>query len=267
VLACITLAVSGVGFRAAVRYLNVYLDKKPVPLRSKFSNIPKTLGRWQVVGDAADARLAKEAVEELGTPDYLNRQYAIDGDWRNGTIDLHLAYYTGLIDAVPHVPDRCFVAAGHHQKTLPENIPLRIDRSKWKTAESGSYYTYSFEDEFTGKQVTVRMPNGTFELRTTEFEHKDRPEVRIIAGYFFIANNHVTPTPEGVKRLAFVKTEEYAYYCKVQFSAGGGRDLDIDRFVDQSSDLLEALLPELMRCLPDWSKVEAGEVESKTSDT
>ena len=49
VLLCLTLVLGSIGFRSAVRALNVYLTKLPVPLREHFDNIPATLGAWEAV--------------------------------------------------------------------------------------------------------------------------------------------------------------------------------------------------------------------------
>ena len=263
IIACVTLALCGVGFRSAVGYLNVYLKKEPIELRAHLATIPKTLGRWKAVGERAPLDAA--VIETLGTDQYIERVYAVDGVPGKGYLSLHIAYYTGMIDAVPHVPDRCFVAGGGLQlRALPHNYPLPIDRSGWREDPAGSAYPLvTFTDRITGRGVTARMPVGDFELRTTEFLSPDHPDVRTYAGYFFVANGRVTPTPEGVRRLAFDLSTKFAYYCKVQLVASG-RDLEAEPFVALAADLLTELLPELMRCLPDWSEVETAAEEAST---
>ena len=116
----------------------------------------------------------------------------------------------------------------------------------------------SYPDAITRATVTVRLPRGDFELRTTEFSHPTEPDKRMFAGYFFVANGRIAATPEDVKLIAFRKSERYAYYCKVQFFAVGDRNFTAEHFAAQSADFIEALLPELMRCLPDWVDVQAG---------
>lgn len=106
----IVLISSAVGFRASVSALNLYLRKESVPLRESLDTIPMKLGRWKRVG--IDSRLGEAMVESLGTRFYLDRHYAIDGNPANGVMTLHIAYYTGMIDAIPHVPERCWGAAG-----------------------------------------------------------------------------------------------------------------------------------------------------------
>ena len=45
----------------------------------------------------------RPSVEELGTSQYLDRTYALDGDPEKGLASLHIAYYTGAIDDVRHM--------------------------------------------------------------------------------------------------------------------------------------------------------------------
>ncbi len=101
------------------------------------------------------------------------------------------------------------------------------------------------------------MPIGDFVLRTIVFNSEKLPsDKRVFGGYFFIANGELTPTPEGVKALAFSRSDEHAYYCKVEFTLVDDKNLKPEEFVERSTELLDAMLPELMRCLPDWSEVE-----------
>ncbi|HRP63874.1 MAG TPA: exosortase-associated EpsI family protein [Phycisphaerales bacterium] len=263
IAACVTLAICGIGFRAAMAYLQIYLQKERVDLREHFATIPRTLGNWQAVGP--DGVLDATIVETLGTDIYLDRDYALNGDVSQGLIKLHIAYYTGMIDAIPHIPDRCMLAGGFVPTGRPrvmENMPLDI--SNWRydpevvNRASGQPYPYvTYPHAVTGRTVMVRMPLGAFGLRMTPFEHPSMPQQRIYAGFFFIANGHVTPNPLAVRALALDLTDRYAYYCKVQFTAWGGSDFDEQAFADLVGSLTQELLPELMRCLPDWPEVES----------
>ena len=261
IVLCVTLVASAVIFRAAAGYLNVYLHKDPVPLRESFNTIPPVLGSWESLYERPP--MSAELVEELGTSDYFDRIYAKDGDPAEGWLNVHLAYYTGMIDAVPHIPDRCFVAGGYQMATRPENDALPLDTSGWQEvpglvneATGLPYLTCSYPHPIMpGRQITVHMPVGEFQLRTLEFSDDEKPDQRIYGGYFFIANGCTTPTPEGVKRLAFRRTDKYAYYCKVQFHTVD-RDMTQQRFVELVADLLGPLLPQVMNRLPDWPEWE-----------
>lgn len=264
VIACLTLIGSGVAFQSAVSKLNIYLRKEPVELREHFTTIHRHLGQWQAIG--TDQQFDAATIESLGTDIHLDRAYAIDGDHSQGLIALHMAYYTGMIDAIPHVPDRCMVAGGYDAVTLPQYVDLSVDTSSWLIDErrvnhrSGEPYPYvHHRDPVRGHPITVRMPIGDIRLRVTEFRHPDYGDSRIYAGFFFIANGHITASPYHVRALAFDRTDKYAYYTKVQFTTVGSSDFTLEEYSAQVSDLLEHLLPEVMRCLPDWAEVEARE--------
>jgi hypothetical protein len=116
------------------------------------------------------------------------------------------------------------------------------------------YSIAQVQNAYTGTQV-VRMPIGEFKLRTTRFERDKQPNFQLFAGYFFIANGRVTPSPDDVRLLAFRPSEEYAYYCKVQFTYGAA-GVTQEQFVGLVSEFLKDFLPELMQKLPDWTEVE-----------
>jgi hypothetical protein len=264
VVACLVMVGSGLGFRVAVQQLNIYLRKESVPLRQHFSNIPRTLaGRWQAVGE--DGRMDEATLETLGTDLYVSRTYRSLEDEDGPRVQLHIAYYTGLIDAVPHVPDRCMVAGGFVPQALASNVDVPIDESDWRPdpgainlATAEPYRTMTFADAVTGRAVTVRMPVGAFQLRVTPFLHPDAPDARVYAGYLFVANGRTTPQPERIRLLAFDRTDKYAYYCKIQVTVIGGPGFEQAAFIEVAGAFLSDLLPELMRCLPDWYEVESG---------
>lgn len=259
IIACVALVGSGLGFRVAVGYWNYYLTKEPVDIREHFATIPRTLDNWQAVG--TDAQFSAEMIESLGTEVYLDRTYSHE---EYGRVMLHIAYYTGMIDMIPHVPDRCMVAGGFEQIGRTRNFDLDIDRSFWtldpehvNQKSQEPYQTVSFPHRITGRPLTVRMPQGKFALRTSEFRHPSFGDGRIFAGFFFIANGHASASPLDVRRLAFDKTDRYAYYCKVQVTIPGDERFDEAQFIEAASSLISELLPDLMRCLPDWAEVEA----------
>jgi hypothetical protein len=266
ITACATLIICGVGFTSAVNALNVYLKKQPVPLRHELSTIPRTLGPWQAT--ESDAVFDEALIESLGTEEALSRVYVCRDEKRNVFLQAHVAYYTGMIDAVPHVPERCAVAGGIEAVVLPITYDLPLDVSGWRDdpeftnrATGAPYRLHTFANQFTGELTTVRMPVGAFRLRATEFQDPDEPGPRVFAGYFFIANGRTTPKATAVRRLAFDRTDEYAYYAKVEVTMQGGPDFDEVKFIEIATGFLDYFLPEVMLCLPDWSEVESISVD------
>ncbi|MDZ4754292.1 MAG: exosortase/archaeosortase family protein [Phycisphaerae bacterium] len=260
------LVVGTFGFIAGVKYLHYYVVKEPVHLRAPLDSVPTKLGRWEKTGQ--DQRLTDEIVGELGTSRYLSRHYALDGDPQRGRVELHMAYYTGTIDDVPHVPDRCWAVAGWEPTQDPTNFDLHIDQSQWNKssgvvnyATGAEYATAQTRDPIKATPLTVHMPVGAMRIRITEFQNPKHPRTRLLGGYLFIANGRITPDPSAVKALAFERSERFAYYCKVQFSMqytarGGESPLPI--FQEAADELLSELLPHLMARLPDWPTVEAA---------
>ena len=256
IVVTIVMAGSALGFRAAVRLFEVHMKKEPIELRRSLDAIPLSIGDWS--GERFP-KLHADMVGELGSDQYLNSYYTRD-DGRTGALSVHIVYYTGFIDAVPHVPDRCMVAAGFNIIDRPTNLAIDVDRSAYQTeidAAGRERVVALVRDPVTGATESVRFPRGDFELRTTVFSEDDDPDGRTVAGYFFIANDELTPSPNGVKRLAFDPSEEYAYYCKVQFAAKLPRNFELSEFTDQVADLLPGLTVEVMRCLPDWTTFES----------
>ncbi len=268
IVACIVLLASNVGFQWAVAKLDVYLRKERIDMRRSFSSLSQQLGEWKAIGK--DQIMDAAMIEELGTDKYLQRSYLREEKGSSSLLNLHLTYYTGMIDAVPHVPDRCMVAGGYNIKVQPRNLPLPIDTSGWRTDDrypestgSQAHWLAPLHNDFSGRTKMIPMPSGEWLIRTTEFYRDDQPAARIFGGYFFIANNRVTPTPEGVKAMAFRPSEKYAYYCKVQIVYLSA-DATEQKFLQLSADLLQQLLPELMERLPDWSQVEGKSVPASS---
>ncbi|MBC8203728.1 MAG: exosortase [Planctomycetes bacterium] len=252
------LATSAAGLQIGVQALNVYLHKNPVYPRQDLAVIPSTLGTWKSIGD--DSRFDKAGVEALGTDLYLSRNYG-SRVGANAKVQLHIAYYTGQIDAVPHVPDRCMVAGGFVPLTAePVTVALDVGEASWlldsdKELEGQPFPYVRKLNKVTGIEEVVYMPLGDFEIRTTEFSHPDLGDDRVIAGYFFVANGKTTAYPERIRLLAFDPSSKYAYYCKVQFTIRGNAQFSIDEFCTIVSDLSSELMPNIMACLPDWVEI------------
>jgi len=265
-VAVITLAVAGLGFYGLIRQFNVYLSKERVELRRPLDAIPTQIGRWQRVG--TDTSYSDILLEELGTRSYLDRIYALDGDLKTA-LHVHVAYYTGTIDAVPHIPERCWAVGGLELTQNSTATTLEVDRSKWMPSPTDGYFITNVIDPVTADIEAVTMPRGDVVATTIEFQDPKSPRIRQVGGYFFIANGKLESTSYGVRQAAFNLTDRYAYYCKVQITKKGRVEEDdgslIGPFKEESTQLLSLLLPEVMRCLPDWPEWEAkGRTEQLT---
>lgn len=272
-VAWLVLVGSATAFYAGVNYLSLHLQKESVPLRSPLATLPSGIGGWDRCSD--DIILSEAMVEELGTNKYIDRAYAIDGEPVNGVLRVHLAYYTGIIDAVPHIPERCWAASGLSQTLPSSHYELELDTSNWNmdsgvinTDTGQEYPTVELEDPITGQVETVHMPIGSIKMRLTEFQDPAKPDLRMLGGYFFIANGRSASDAMSVRRAAFNMTDKYSYYCKVQIS--GTIEYDTNgryrqSYLEQCEDLISELLPHIMRKLPDWPRLEAPEPSSDST--
>lgn len=261
-VALAVMLLAAVGFSAGVRYFGVYLRKEAIYPRDgrRVDAIPAETQRWKRVGD--DHRETAEIEETLGTKNYVSRWYRRkDESGQSAQLELHAAYYTGGIDTVPHVPDRCLVGGGMVQSDVAMTLPLAVDRAGWvpddEASKEGTIYTVRTSNTFSdlpGRRL--RLPRGCEDIRLRIMPFTDG-RVQIYVGYFFIANGGLVTTAEEVRQLSFDLTDDYAYFLKVQFMSPTARSAE--ELAAQASDLLTDLLPELMRCVPDWTEVERGE--------
>ncbi len=262
----------GLAFRSTVAALKFQLSKRPIEAELKLPSLPSQTDRFKAISDRQESA---EMLEVLGTQNYVTRAYVRTeeaADPAADIIELHAAYYTGMIDTVPHVPDRCLVGAGFTITGGTRHVPLNLDLSPWNraTLDGGDEPVYtrrcyrtrdSIGPDGNEKKVLirpqVRLPRGieAVGLRTTQFATPSGDR-KLQAGYFFIANGGIASSPEEVRTLAFDLRADYAYYLKVQFS---GSFETAEELAEVAADLLEDVLPDLMLCAPDWYEVERGE--------
>ncbi|MCA9278843.1 MAG: exosortase/archaeosortase family protein [Phycisphaeraceae bacterium] len=263
------LLVSRIVFYGTVKSLRIQLQKDPIYPASgqAVSTIPRETTSWVQIG--IDQVESSEVVEELGTQNYVSRNYeekhAPEGREKRA-VQLHVSYYTGQIDTVPHVPDRCFIGGGMGLKTAMHNVPLNLNISRWMLDDdvpedwAGRIYTAptSYFGSGNGNRVRLPLDPEHIELRLGSFTEAQRDET-VIAGYFFIANGQVAASPDQVRLMAFNLTDTYAYYAKIQVTGSSTRGIQTeDDLVEAAEGLLSEILPDIMLCLPDWVEVKFG---------
>jgi hypothetical protein len=283
VVATAILLVATAGLHSAISAMKIVVMKKPISLRKPLNTLPVTLGprldgdhrRYERV--EIEPRLNPDAEEELGTKEYISwlyRDHTIEENLPGSLIRVHVPYYTGTIDAVPHVPDRCFIAHGATQLSKAVR-PMTLAGDHLVTSDDGTVSSVA------GGWREVTLPSGVVPVSMLEFGQRSALGDRQFAvGYFFVANGKFIGTPEGVRAHAFRSnfTDEYAYYCKVEVMLGqpgrGKRgDLVLVPTVESSEqaerltgEFLSHLLPELIACLPDWDAVRAGTYRADVED-
>ena len=269
------LALAAVGLNAATQAMQVYFKKQAVPLRHVLDDpqngIPTRLGDWVRVSE--QTTLDADTQHVLGTDQFVFRDYVntrlvkpeeveqfegktaneqqamlrrIQANQPEAVIRLAVTYYTGLVDTVAHVPDKCLIASGYdithserqdHTFTLPGGAARPV-----------SFRYLNFEDA-TGKG-------------------RDGWNV----AYFFHCNGEYVDHPVGVRSKLQNLFERHGYYAKVELAtitpnvdegATGDKTEATQRSLAAMTDLIGQALPDVERCLPDWAAVKAAAAGSK----
>lgn len=269
VTAAVVMLVGIVGVNGALAVMGAHLRKLPIQAEGnrQVSAIPAETASFRRVG--SDEQMKAEMVEELGTKNYLSRVYVrkdTPAGERPVRLDVHLAYYTGMIDTVPHVQERCMVGAGWNLVGDSRVMPLTLNRaSRWTpeldaqgnpTGQMRARLDMAYGDAKDAKSDRVRLPRSPEQVSMMVSEFSGPRGLRQFGGYFFIANGGHVARAEGVRMLAFDLRATYAFYLKVQVSSFDVQSRE--ELVEHASALIDELLPEIMRCVPDWAEVEAG---------
>jgi hypothetical protein len=265
-IAAAILAVAAAGWHVAVRQLKLAIYKEPVPWRSgvevhakefRLLDFPEELKdpngnrRFVVVKEdrnkdgqpEADIVIRSDELEllKIGTPTdkkrwanrcsnwYFLREYeAVSPNRAPAKWLLECYYYTGMLDQVPHVPERCGVAAGG---SLAGTDDVTFDFPEGRGA-------------WGGKVV----------LRRAVFSVPGRAG-RQVQYYVFSLNGRPEPSWKVV-RLSLIKPwVRYCYFAKVQFAPRHEiTDLaDADR---AANEFFRCFMPKMLELLPTPEDVE-----------
>ena len=267
------LLLGAVGINAATSALNLFFRKEALPLRAKegLSALPMRMGDW--IGVPEPQTVDADMEHSLGTDKYVFRDYVdlsatvggaakvtTEADIKalgsikdprevndrlneirrknnNAVLRVAVTYYTGKVDTVPHVPERCLVADGFQ--------PLKFDVMNWRLGE----YTRGVP-----RDVKVRFID--FEDQTT------RGQQNRCVTYFFHANGRYEESPYEVRRRLQNLLERYGYFAKIEVMTlmparlAGALDVERQRENDRGAaavavqHFLTAALPEIEKLLP-----------------
>ncbi len=232
-----------------------YFAKKPVPPppHAKFeehrlTNFPARIGPYVLVGAG---ELSEGEKRQNGQPDGITvlREEDMDtlgmlkDDWNwyymavyrdtraapgsNGRyIRLDITYYTGLLEAVPHVGERCIVAGGGtviygQSKPIPVRFPVLP--AAWKNWQDIEAYRTTYE---------VFNRDGTV-ARASQY-------------HFFSMNGMPTCHWEKVRWEMGSWSLKYCYFAKVQVAAQMPEP-DVEKSDAVCREFLEYVLPEVLQ--------------------
>jgi hypothetical protein len=214
-----------------------------------------------------DERVPEDVEHELGTKVYLNRDYVdtrlerraasnfdkksaeerrkllmdvmyqqqVEDSDRVPVLRLHMAYYTGLVDTVAHIPDRCMVADGY-QPTNYEDVEADLGTLPDGSPRKLRFRFITFEDN-TGQQRVGRN-----------------------VVYFFHVNGRYESNPLQVRHTLQNLLETHGYYAKVELMstvANPNNQPKPQKVKEAMIDFLRDALPDIERCLPDFEQVKA----------
>lgn len=248
------LLVAALGLNATVAKMQISFRKLPVEPTLPLKAIKSELGPWVQV--SVDRAMSPDFEHELGANEYVFRDYVdtrllskadrdaflkatpearekmrqkLVGLDQKGVIRFALTYYTGSVDTVPHVPDRCYAADGFK--------PSTYEKVTWPILPRANV---------ADRNTDVRLINFVDQVDS----RNSRPRQ---VSYFFQVNGAYEQDPvSGVRTRLQNLFDRRAYFAKIELvtdlpdpAAAGG----------VMADFLTAAMPEIERVLPDWKKV------------
>lgn len=247
VVAVAVLLIAAAGLNGTVQFLQLNFMKQPVPLRLPLDKIPARLGPWIMV--SVDQPLVPEIQEVLGTDKYIFREYldtralspadaaaiaSLTPEQRRelagrvmrerptALVTMAVTYYTGLVDTVAHIPDRCYVADGYQPKSREQESFAALS----ERPGDGRARFISFQDATASRQSVTRN-----------------------VAYVFHCNGQYIAEPLDVRVRLQNLRERFGYYAKIELMAVTEDRAEAGRVID---DLLRHALPEIERSLPDF---------------
>jgi hypothetical protein len=261
VAALVILGTAAVGLNASVHFLQLHFKKQPVDLRRPLEMIPERLGKW--INMSAKETLNPEMEDVLGTKQYIFRNYIdstqlsqaelakftdlpiedreamaaqIQHSKPSAVVRAAVTYYTGLVDTVAHIPDRCYVADGYEPTT----------------------YTTPQWSAFADRPGDKRIRYINFEDQTPS-----RKSVNRNVAYVFNCNGRYESDPLGVRQSLQNLRERYGYYAKIELMTTMD---DRETSARIMNEFLDAALPEIEKSLPDWEAIKAGKTPAVRGD-
>ncbi len=158
--------------------------------------------------------------------------------WR---IDIY--YYTGGLDTVPHIPERCFQAAGA-VSLGSETIKLHTPKAKGLWGEP------------------VEWMRARFELPT-----RDGMSVRQVSEYYvFSLNGKPEPQWTNVRAGLTDPRVRYCYFSKIQFGPHGVNVTDVAKFDKAAEEFISYLMPAITAAFPTPEDVKAAGAAAQKDD-
>jgi exosortase len=254
------LLTATLGLTAVLSANRVVVFKESINLRQElWDGVPKKVAGWEMV---QETKLDGETLKSLGTTHYITRNYhrvAPTPGEAAKLVTLHVTYYTGTVDTVPHVPWRCWSANGMMPGN-PVDTTLELQGAQYAPARGGG--AWAVLDGPPNPSQRVYLPAQRFTATIFSFDPQ-APSTRSNVVYFFVANGKYLKSPDMVRLQGFDPGDRYGYYAKIEVVLHNLGDQELAR--TQASAFLSAMMPHIMACLPDWEALKQGSPLPKTA--
>jgi hypothetical protein len=262
-LAAVLLLAGAFGLETVKAQLGVVLRKQPIPLRRELELLNDRFRGYELTSAET---MSRDIESSLGTPHYISWVFhdtRLPPDTEGAAVRLHVAYYTGTADTIPHVPELCYVASGV-EAVDSRQIEVELEPAGLEQGADGETTVR------TAGGQRVHLPAREVPMHLFTFRPRGGPQTASVF-YFFLANGRLFGSKRGVRLSAINIRDRYAYYCKIELMPGylrphpetgkpvfaGGMN-DPQAAIETVRQFLGAALPEILLCLPDWHEVRQG---------
>lgn len=269
---------AAVALNATVMHLKLTFRKLPVDPQQPLKTLPAVLGPWQQA--SIDEALSADLEHELGATQYVMRIYVDTRllnsqearDLKNAKskqdygqvlmsvrrrvpqamLMFQMTYYTGLVDTVAHVPDRCFLADGYMSEASvgetwkcnslgmlnpdggPTTAPVVVVEDKSEKIADFPMQYITFRNTLPGREGEV-----------------------VQVAYSFNCNGAWSnDSIQGVRIPLQNLFEKYGYYSKLELRIDHPNRDDSRKAMQ---DFMIHATPALREVLPDWAKIKTGQ--------
>ncbi len=254
-LICVAVLLAAAGGLSVTGRTKVH--KEPLPLRKLLPQLnEEALAPYRVIDKGKIAYA--DVIKALGTEEYIQwvlEDTSVPADNPCRYSSLFVTYYTGTPDAVPHIPDECYLGGGSQSRgSFDITVPV-----EWTGADNSSIKT----------EIPVKCA-----MFTAKGSQVWETESVFAVMYTFKVNGVYRGSRDATRLVLGTNRSKYSYYAKVEwrfFGSGniGGRIYPSrEEAAEGSKKLLSVILGELERShWPDWEEALArSEREDRSPD-
>jgi len=253
VVVTLILLIAALGLNGTAAKMKLTFRKLPVDPAQPLKTIKSELGPWVQI--SVDRAMSPDFEHELGATEYVFRDYldtrhlsqkdrdaflkatpearekmredlkAVDP---HALVKFAVTYYTGSVDTVPHIPDRCYAADGFK--------PSTYDIVTWPILPRG---------KAENRNTQVRLINFVDQI---DSRHSRPRQV----SYFFQVDGQYEQDPLNVRTRLQNLFDRRGYFAKIELVTDLAEPAEAASVM---SDFLTSAMPDVERVLPDWKKI------------